>query len=73
MSTKSGQPQNLPPGERKVAPGEPINIAVSVDDTQRVLASLPDAAGTLAFVEAMMTSLQSRLPPRRGPSGAAGA
>jgi hypothetical protein len=65
--------RNLPPGETKVAPGESVNIAVSVDDTERVLASLPNAAGTSAFVEAMITSLQSRLLPRRGSSGAAGA
>jgi len=64
--------RNLRPGDKRVEPGEPINIAVSVDHTQRVLSSLPDGAGTLAFVEAMIRSLQTN-PGRKHPSGGAGA
>jgi hypothetical protein len=53
------------PFERPIAPGEPVNIELSLSELQHILRSLPDGAGTQRFVDAW--AARGRLWWRDGP------
>ena len=53
------------PFERPIMPGEPVNVQLPVALFARILRSLPDAAGTDAFVRAVIAA--SGRPPKPPP------
>ena len=59
--------RNVPGREASIAPGESINVQIDVPLTLRILRSLPNEAGAVAFADAMVKAIPPRRHRRDGP------